>query len=87
LRDGNKIETVYFVEAAIEIYGKIDTGSIYCIIEREHGQQLELEIKNGIELYFNTATESFRAFKRGNVQKSDVERLKMLKLEIKLCLE
>jgi hypothetical protein len=87
LRDGKKNETVYFVEAANEFTAKIDIGSSHCIIKRKHGQQLKLEIKNGIELYFNTATESFRAFKRGNVQKSDVERLKMLKLEIKLCLE
>jgi len=87
LRDGKKNETVYFVEAANEFTAKINTGLSHRIFERKHGQQLELEIENGIELYFNTATGSFRAFKRGNVQKSDVERLKMLKLEIKLCPE
>ncbi len=41
---------------------KIDTGSSHCIFERKHGQQLELNIENGIELNFNTATGNFRAF-------------------------
>ncbi len=40
---------------------KIDTDSSHCIFERKHGQQLELEIENGIELNFSTATGSFRA--------------------------
>ncbi len=41
---------------------KVDTGSSHCIFERKYGQQLELDIENGIELNFNTATGNFRAF-------------------------
>ncbi len=49
-------------EIFVEIHAKLDTGSSHCIFERKHGQQLELEIENGIELNFSTATGSFRAF-------------------------
>jgi hypothetical protein len=41
---------------------KIDTGSSHCIFERKHGLQLELEIENGIERDFNTATGNFLAY-------------------------
>jgi len=51
-----------YAENQIGFRAKIDTGSSHCIFERKHGQQLELEIENGIELNFSTATGSFRAF-------------------------
>jgi len=51
-----------YAENQVGFTAKIDTGSSHCIFERKHGQQLELEIENGIELNFNTATGSFRAF-------------------------
>ena len=41
---------------------KIDTGSSHCIFERRHGLQLDLDIENGDELNFSTATGSFRAY-------------------------
>ena len=53
-----------YAENQIGFRAKIDTGSSHCIFERKHGQQLELEIENGIELNFSTATGSFRAFGR-----------------------
>lgn len=51
-----------FAENPVGFTAKIDTGSSHCIFERKHGLQLDLEIENGIELNFNTATGSFRAF-------------------------
>jgi predicted aspartyl protease len=51
-----------FGENQVAFTAKIDTGSSHCIFERKHGQQLELEIENGIELNFNTAAGDFRAF-------------------------
>ena len=51
-----------FGENQVAFTAKIDTGSSHCIFERKHGQQLELEIENGIELNFSTATGNFLAF-------------------------
>lgn len=51
-----------FGEDQVAFTAKIDTGSSHCIFERKYGQQLELEIENGIELNFNTAAGDFRAF-------------------------
>jgi hypothetical protein len=51
-----------FAENHVAFTAKIDTGSSHCIFERKHGLQLDLEIENGIELNFSTATGSFRAF-------------------------
>lgn len=49
-------------ENQVAFTAKIDTGSSHCIFERKHGQQPELEIEDGIELNFNTATGDFRAY-------------------------
>ena len=49
-------------EHQVAFTAKIDTGSSHCIFERKYGQQLELEIENGIELNFNTAAGNFRAY-------------------------
>lgn len=49
-------------ENQVGFTAKVDTGSSHCIFERNHGQQLELEIENGIELNFSTATGDFRAY-------------------------
>lgn len=51
-----------FAENQVGFTAKIDTGSSHCIFERKHGLQLDLEIENGIELNFNTATGNFKAF-------------------------
>ena len=51
-----------YVENQVGFTAKIDTGSSHCIFERKHGQQLQLEIENGVALNFNTATGNFHAF-------------------------
>ncbi len=51
-----------FANNHVGFTAKIDTGSSHCIFERRHGLQLDLEIENGIELNFSTATGNFRAF-------------------------
>ncbi len=51
-----------FAENQVGFTAKIDTGSSHCIFERRHGLQIDLEIENGIELNFSTATGNFRAF-------------------------
>ena len=49
-------------ENQVAFTAKVDTGSSHCIFERKYAEQIELEIENGIELSFNTATGNFRAF-------------------------
>lgn len=41
---------------------KIDTGSSICIFERKHGEQLGLQIENGLFQRVGTATGIFTAF-------------------------
>ena len=51
-----------FADNKVGFTAKMDTGSSHCIFERRHGLQLDLEIENGVELNFSTATGNFRAF-------------------------
>jgi hypothetical protein len=48
-------------EEIIEVQAKLDTGSSFCIFEREHGELLNLVIENGEPTTIGTATGSFRA--------------------------
>ena len=41
---------------------KVDTGSTYCVFEREIGEALGIDIESGISVSFDTATGSFLAF-------------------------
>lgn len=41
---------------------KIDTGSTDCIFERKHAEYLQIDLENGEEAYFGTATGRFQAF-------------------------
>jgi hypothetical protein len=51
-----------FAENQVGFTAKIDTGSSHCIFEKKYAEQLEIELESGIELTFNTATGSFKAF-------------------------
>lgn len=41
---------------------KLDTGSTFCVFEKFYADLLGLEIENGEEKFFRTATGSFKAF-------------------------
>lgn len=46
----------------IKLEAKIDTGSAYCIFEREIGERLGLNIEAGSPEWIGTATGRFKAF-------------------------
>ena len=41
---------------------KIDTGSTYCIFQREHAEIMGIDVESGIPTQIDTATGSFRVF-------------------------
>ncbi len=47
---------------SIILNAKIDTGATHCIFERRFGEELGLNIENGIAQRFSTATGTFLAF-------------------------
>ena len=47
---------------SIVLNAKIDTGATHCIFERRFGEELGLNIENGIAQRFSTATGTFLAF-------------------------
>ena len=46
----------------IDLVGKLDTGSTFCIFERAFADMLNLELMNGTRQRFATATGSFYAY-------------------------
>lgn len=46
----------------VNFVAKIDTGASHCIFERQYGEQLGLEIEEGIVQRFSTATGTFIAY-------------------------
>jgi len=48
--------------ARIDLSAKLDTGSAYCVFEREVGEGLELDIESGAEEWIGTVTGSFKAY-------------------------
>jgi hypothetical protein len=49
-------------KTTIVFEAKIDTGSTYCIFERNKGEALEIEIESGLPVTIGTATGTFKAF-------------------------
>lgn len=45
-----------------EFKAKVDTGSSFCIFERNNGERLGVEIERGEEIQISTATGSFTAY-------------------------
>ena len=54
--------TLKLSDKTVFLTAKIDTGADHCIFERQFGEQLGLNIENGIPQRFSTATGTFRAF-------------------------
>jgi hypothetical protein len=50
------------VDHQVSFRAKIDTGSTDCIFERKHGENLQIDIESGEEVYFGTAIGRFQAF-------------------------
>lgn len=46
----------------IRLAAKIDTGSSHCIFQRDHGENLELDIESGYPITIDTVTGSFGVF-------------------------
>lgn len=51
--------TLKFSNEFVSFPAKVDTGSTFCIFERKHGEQLGLEIENGLFQRVGTATGVF----------------------------
>lgn len=51
-----------FSDKKVSFPAKIDTGSGLCIFERKYGEELGLEIENGLFQRIGTATGTFTAF-------------------------
>lgn len=49
-------------ENAVELRPKLDTGAEFCIVQREYGEALGLNIEAGERLRIATATEPFVAY-------------------------
>ncbi|MGI9167138.1 MAG: hypothetical protein ACR2G5_12275 [Pyrinomonadaceae bacterium] len=48
--------------ASIDLLGKLDTGSTFCIVERAYARLLGLDLESGHRQRFETATGAFLAF-------------------------
>ncbi len=44
------------------VKAKLDTGASFCIFQREHGEELDIEIERGTAQRIGTATGSFTAY-------------------------
>jgi hypothetical protein len=63
LKVGIVVETILrYGDLEVEIDARIDTGSTYCLFERQFGERLGLEIDSGIPMPISTATGSFRVY-------------------------
>jgi len=54
--------TLKLKDKSVNFTAKVDTGAAHCIFERRFGEDLELEIENGIARKFSTATGTFSAY-------------------------
>jgi hypothetical protein len=48
--------------ARLDLWAKLDTGSTYCVFEREIGEGLGLAVEGGQEEWIGTATGRFKAY-------------------------
>ncbi len=63
LKVGIVVETTLrFNNLEVKIDARVDTGSSYCIFERQFGERLGLDVETGIAVQIGTATGSFRAY-------------------------
>lgn len=53
---------IKYGDASVKINAKIDTGATYSIFERRFGEEIGLDIENGMRQRFGTATSSFYAY-------------------------
>jgi predicted aspartyl protease len=49
-------------ERVVRIHAKVDTGATFCIFQREHGEELGIDIEGGQRLRISTAAGEFTAF-------------------------
>jgi len=46
----------------IDSYAKVDTGSEYCLFQREVAEELQIEVENGFPIKLSTLTGSFTCY-------------------------
>ena len=46
----------------VRIHAKVDTGATFCIFQREHGEELGIDIQRGERKRISTAAGGFTAF-------------------------
>jgi len=49
-------------ERVVRIHAKVDTGATFCIFQREHGEELGIDIEGGERKWISTAAGGFTAF-------------------------
>lgn len=49
-------------EQAVSLFAKLDTGAQHCIVQREFGEALGLDIETGDRMVFTTAAGTFVAY-------------------------
>ncbi len=54
--------TLSHAEKQTRVKAKLDTGASFCIFQREHGEELDIEIERGTKQRIGTATGSFIAY-------------------------
>ncbi len=63
--DGDEITVPVELSVAnrrVRLFPKLDTGSAFCIFQREHGEALGLDVEAGVPRTMRTATGSFETF-------------------------
>lgn len=61
--DGIALEAeIRYSDVSVKINARIDTGAAYSIFERRFGEDLGLDIENGMRQRFGTATGGFYAY-------------------------
>lgn len=61
--DGIALEAeIRYSDVSVKIDARIDTGAAYSIFERRYGEDLGLEIENGMRQRFGTAVGGFYAY-------------------------
>lgn len=54
--------TLWFGSVSVDVISKLDTGASHCIFQRFYGEEIGLDIENGRQLEFSTATGIFKTF-------------------------
>lgn len=54
--------TIHSGSDATNLYARVDTGSSFCVFERQHGEKLGLDVEKGTPQQISTVVGSFLAY-------------------------